>query len=314
MENQRDSINGNGAQRILITGGSGLIGSRLTDLLLARGFSVAHLSRRQGHYGKAQSFSWDPEKGLIDPAALEGIDCIIHLAGANIGEKRWSNTRKKGIINSRVKSAELLLKACADTNRWPKTFISASATGYYGSVSSERIFTENDEPADDFLGNTCRLWEEAAKKFAERGVRTLMIRTAVVLDKQDSALSRLTLPARFGLVTRLGTGRQYFPWIHISDLCNIYLKAVSDNQPSGAYNAVAPQHVTHDEFIAVMAEVMKRPVFLPHVPAWVLKLVLGDLSDVVVKGSRVSSEKITASGFDFLFPDLHDALEDVLGS
>jgi len=297
---------------VLITGGTGLIGRYLTRALQADGYKVAHLSRQPRTRGNINVFSWDPSQGYIDPAALEGIDCIIHLSGANIGEKRWTEPRKREIISSRVESANLLYTTIAERHIRLKAFISASATGYYGSSSSQRIFTEEDPPSDDFLGTTCRLWEEAALQFESTGIRTVRIRTAVVLEKTDSALSRLMAPARFGLVVRTGSGRQYFPWIHIADLCNIYLQAVSDDTMSGAFNAVAPQHISHNDFVRTMARVMKRPVFLPPVPGWLLRAVLGEMSDIVLNGSRISSDKITRSGYRFIFPEAEGALRNIL--
>jgi uncharacterized protein (TIGR01777 family) len=301
-------------QSVMITGGTGLVGRYLTPALLAKGYQVSHLSRKPGGFGKVRVFSWDPSHGFIDPEALNGIDYLIHLSGANIGEKRWSASRKTEIISSRIDSADLLYRTVTENKYKLKAFISASAVGYYGSVTSERIFTEDDEPAVDFLANTCSLWEEAAFRFEAIGIRTVCLRTAVVLEKNDSALSRLLAPAKVGLVVRTGSGTQYFPWIHIDDLCNIYLKAVMDESMRGAYNAVAPEHISHDEFVRKMAKVMKRPVFLPSVPAWVLKTALGEMAGIILNGSRVSSEKIINSGYGFLFPETDGALINILGS
>jgi len=297
---------------VLITGGSGLVGKYLTSLLLEKGFKVSHLSRNVNQFGKVRVFRWDPGKKIIDPVIFEGIDYIIHLAGANIGEKRWTKKRKNEIVKSRVESARFLNNIIVDNGIRLKAFISASAIGYYGSATSDKIFNEEDPPGKDFLGNTCRLWEEAADLFGNTGIRTVKIRTAVVLEKTDSALSKLMKPAKYGFVVRTGNGRQYMPWIHINDLCNIYLKSIEDSNMNGAYNAVSPHHVTHKDFIRVLAKVMKRPVFLPPVPAFILRAILGEMSDVILKGSRVSSEKIKNAGYRFLFNDLEDALKNVL--
>jgi uncharacterized protein (TIGR01777 family) len=297
---------------IMITGGSGLVGRYLTSMLLGEGFKVSHLSRKQDQFGRVRVFRWDPEKQIVAPEVFDGIDYIINLAGANIGEKRWTNKRKEEIRKSRVDSA-ILINRIVTENRIPlKAFISASAAGYYGSLTSEKIFTEDDPPADDFLGTTCRLWEEAADMFEKSGIRTVRIRTAVVLEKNESALSKLLKPAGFGVFPKLGTGRQYMPWIHIEDLCRIYLKAILDDNMKGAYNAVAPQHITQSEFMRTLAQVMDRYFFHPPVPAFILRIALGEMSDVVLKGSRVSAEKITKSGYMFLYPDLKGSLEGIL--
>jgi uncharacterized protein len=308
-----DVINERGPN-VLITGGSGLIGRHLTLVLQAEGYRVSYLSRQKEVSGKVRVFGWDPSKEYLNTEVLEGIDYIVHLAGANLGEKRWSVSRKKEIINSRVDSANLLFRKVSENNCRPKAFISASAVGYYGSVTSDRIFSEEDPPSGDFLGATCRSWEEAADHFAGIGIRTVMIRSGVVLAKRDSTLTRLMNPARFGLVVRLGSGKQYFPWIHIDDLCSIYLKAVKDQNMQGAYNAAAPQHINHNDFVRTMAGIMKRPVILPPVPGWILKTALGEMSDIVLKGSRISSEKIIKSGFSFRFKRLEDALENIIRS
>lgn len=297
---------------VLITGGSGLVGRYLTSALLNKGYKVSHLSRKANQFGKVRVFRWDPEKGILDPIALEGVDYIIHLAGANVGEKRWSKSRKDEIVRSRVESSELLYDVVKKNDIQLKAYISASAVGYYGSVTNEKIFKEEDTAATDFLGNTCRLWEEGADLFASSGIRTVKIRTAVVLEKSDSALSKIMMPARFGFLVQTGNGRQFMPWIHIADLCNIYLKAIEDQQMNGAYNAVSPQHATHKEFIKTLAKVMGKPVFPVAVPGFILRVVLGEMSDVVLKGSRVSSDKIENAGYVFSFGNLHDALKDAV--
>jgi uncharacterized protein (TIGR01777 family) len=312
MDKNRKDDNQERGLAVLISGGSGLIGRYLTSLLLAEGFRVSHLSRQANSSGEVRTFRWDPAKRYLNPAVLEGIDYIVHLSGANIGETPWSVSRRSEIISSRVDSANLLFTTVRDHNHKLKAFISASAVGYYGSVTSERIYSEENPPSKDFLGRTCRSWEEAADLFAGIGIRTVRIRTGVVLAKNDSALTRLMNPARFGLVIRLGSGKQYFPWIHIEDLSRIYLKAVQDNNMRGAYNAVAPEHINHTDFIRVMAGVMKRPVILPPVPGWFIKTALGEMSDLVLKGSRISSEKIVGSGYSFRYKSAKEALENII--
>ncbi len=298
--------------KVLISGGSGMIGRYLTSLLLAEGFNVCHLSRKQDQFGKVRVFRWNPGKDIIDPVILDGVNHIIHLAGANIGQKRWTRKRKKEIIASRVDSAKLLHKAMLENGIDLKTFVSSSATGYYGSVTSEHIFTEEDPPADDFLGTTCRLWEEAAYMFETSGIRTVKIRTSMVLKKSDSALTKLMAPSKYGILPVMGNGRQYMPWIHISDLCNIYLNALKNDEMKGAYNAVAPQHITFHEFMRTVASAMERKgIYLP-VPSVLLKTTLGEMADILLKGSRISSRKIMETGFQFTFDSLEKALKDLV--
>jgi uncharacterized protein len=301
-----------GGSSILLTGGSGLIGRYLTSALLSEGHTVSHLSRNGVSSEKVRVFKWNPEKKIIEPGAFEGVDIIIHLAGANIGEKRWTIKRKEEIINSRVASARFLYEIISGNNIPLKAFITASATGYYGCMTSDRIFTEEDPPAADFLGTTCRLWEEGADLFSRMGIRTVKIRTAVVLEKSDSALRKMMKPARYGLAVRLGSGRQFFPWIHIDDLCNIYVKAVKDKKMNGAYNAVSPEHINHNDFMRTLATVMGKPLFLPPVPASILRVIMGEMSDIVLKGSRISCKKIIEAGYIFRFDRLEGALKNVI--
>jgi len=255
---------------------------------------------------------WDPINRRIDHDALSGINYLVHLAGANIGEKRWTKTRKKEIVSSRIDSAKFLFDLIKDNPGELKAFISASAIGFYGAITSGKIYNEKDLPGTDFLGDTCRQWEVAADQFGKTGIRTVKIRTAIVLEKNDAALSKLMLPAKYGFVVRTGTGYQYMPWIHIDDLCNIYLKSIEDHNMNGIYNAVSPDHVNHNDFVRTMAHVMKKPVFLPPVPAFILRAALGEMSVVILNGSRISSEKIINSGYNFIHPDLEEALTNII--
>ncbi len=297
---------------VLISGGSGLVGRYLTSLLLEKGYKVSHLSRKANQFGKVRVFRWDPDKEIVDPFVFDGIDYLIHLSGANIGEKRWTKSRKEEIVKSRVDSAYFLNKAISSEGISLKAFISASAIGYYGSVMSEKIFNEEDPAANDFLGTTCSQWEEAADLIGKMAVRTVKIRTAVVLEKTDNSLSKIMMPAKYGFLAGAGSGRQYLPWIHIIDLCNIYLNAIENSSMSGAYNAVSPHHVTHMEFIKTLASIINKPVLPFTIPSFLIYAALGEMSDVILKGSRISAKKIINSGFIFRFDNLEDALENII--
>lgn len=299
---------------VLITGGSGLVGRNLTSLLLSGGYKVSHLSRNANHFGRVRVYRWDPDKRVVDPEVFNGIDYIVHLSGANIGEKRWTGNRKEEIAVSRTDTAKFLFDVITEHKINLKAFISASAIGYYGSTTSDRIFAEKDPPATDFLGIMCMEWENAADHFKNSGIRTVKIRTAVVLGKDSSALDKLIAPARFGFLVRIGSGRQYMPWIHVTDLSGIYLKAIEDSKMEGAYNAAAPQHVTHSEFIQSLARASGCRIVLPPVPEFFVRTLLGEKSNIILRGSRVSSEKIVQSGFRFEFSKLEHALKDILES
>ncbi len=299
---------------VLITGGSGMIGTCLTRALLADGYSVSHLSRSKiNRDDEVKVFNWDPGKGILDPEVFEGVDHIIHLAGANIGEKRWTVKRQEEIWKSRIDSAKLIHKVISGNTIKISTFISASGISIYGTVTSEKIFTEEDPPATDFLGNICREWEEAADLFAKENIRTVKMRCALVLEKNDLALRRITFPAKFGFLGQAGKMRQYMPWIHLKDLCNIYLKALKDDKMNGIYNAAAPAHVTHKDFMKTLSKVLRKPLLPVPFPGFALKIVYGEMAGVVLEGSRVSSEKIRNAGYRFEFENLNDALENIYG-
>ncbi len=311
MPENQSSSNAERNLSVLITGGSGLIGKRLTALLVREGYRVSHLSRSRRSQGDVRVFMWDPEKSIIDNEALDGIDFIIHLAGANIGEKRWTAKRKHEILESRIESSRFLYNTVMERRPGLNGFISSSATGIYGAETLPGIFNEEDVPGPDFLASVCKKWEEAADLFSGSGIRTVKIRSAFVLDKGDSALAGLLKTAKLGFLVRMGSGKQYMPWIHIDDLCNIYLKGIQDQNMKGAYNAAAPDYITHAQFIRVLAKVTKRPLQLP-VPGFIIRIILGEMSAVILKGSRVSSEKIIDAGYRFRFSNAEDALENVI--
>lgn len=297
---------------VLISGGTGLIGRHLCEKLKNKGYSVSILSRVGKQGSGIRTYAWDIDKREIDEQAIESADYIIHLAGENIGEKRWTNKRKQLIIDSRIKSSQLLFEATKNSNKKIKAFISASAIGYYGAITSDKIFSEADPFATDFLGKTCRQWEKSADRFEELGIRTVKIRTGVVLTKHGGALAKMITPFKLGIVSAIGNGLQYLPWIHIEDLCNIYIKAIEDPKMSGAYNAVSPDHKTNRDFTKTLARILKKQLWFPNIPAIVMKIIFGEMSAMLLKGSRVSSEKVIIAGYKFNFPNLERALVNLL--
>ena len=318
MKDQLSHQNQDKRPSVIITGGSGLIGKYLTSSLVQNGYRVSHLSRKITTKGspdntlKVNVYYWNPGRRIADTEAFKDVDYVINLAGTNLGENRWTPKQKERIINSRVDSAQFLHEIISERGIPLKGFISASAVGYYGSVTTQKIFKEDDPPAHDFLGHTCRLWEKAADLFADSGIRTVKIRTSLVLAKENAAIRKLLLPAKYGLVIRTGDGHQYVPWIHITDLCNIFMKALEDTSMRGAYNAVSPEKVSHSEFVAAMAHALKRPVIFPPIPSFIIKAFLGEMSDIILKGSRISSEKIEAAGYKFIYENLQQAFKEVI--
>ena len=282
-------------EKVLITGGTGLIGKRLSYLLQNRGYEVRLLSRSKNPNGDYKTYLWDIEKGYIDENAFEDLNYIIHLAGAGIADKRWTEKRKQIIIDSRVITTDLLLKTVKQLQTPLKAFISASAVGYYGSFTSETIFEESHKPSDDFLGKVCRLWEESTFQFQQEGIRTVALRTGIVLSNHGGALAKMKTP----IITPLGDGKQYMPWIHIDDMCALYIKAMKDDTMKGAYNTVAPEFNTNKSFSKAIAKAFNRPFIGIGVPQFILKLVLGEMATVILHGSRVSSKKVMQAGFEF---------------
>lgn len=299
-------------ERILITGGSGLIGRHLAMRLQEKGYEVSIIGRAKHQISSMKSYLWNPDKDEIEPGAIENADYIIHLAGAGIADKRWSAKRKKLILDSRVKTGQLIFEEVKKQKKNPKAFISSSAIGYYGAITSDKVFSEKDPPANDFLGDVCRNWEKMADEFGDLGIRTVKIRTGVVLTKKGGALSRMMIPVKMGIGSPIGSGKQYMPWIHIDDLCNIYIKAIEDDKVEGAYNAVAPEHQTNKEFTKAIAAALNKRLWLPNIPGIIMRIIFGKMSDVLLEGSRVSSGKIESEGFNYLYPKLNLAVKDII--
>ena len=298
--------------KVIITGGTGLVGRHLCKKLQEKGYDVAILSRKTKKEAEILTYTWDLDKNEIEKEAIDKTDFIIHLAGTDIGKKRWTAKRKQLIADSRIKTGQLIFNKIKNTQHDLNAFISASATGYYGTMTSDKIFSEIDMPADDLLGQTSKKWEQMTDKFIELGIRTVKIRTGVVLTKRGGALSKIIIPIKMGMGFAMGTGKQFLPWIHIDDLCGIYIKAIEDSQMKGAYNAVSPEHITNREFTKTLAHILNKPFWSPNIPALVMKLIFGKMSQILLQGSRVSSEKIQAAGYKFLFPNLEGALKQLM--
>ncbi len=245
---------------ILITGGTGLIGKELMDLLVDRGYNVAVLSRRKGIEG-VKSFYWDYEAEVLDEDAIEFADVIIHLAGEGIANKRWSAKQKQKIVDSRVKTTNLLFSKSAKAKNKPKMIISASAVGFYGVENSEKVFTEKDPAGNDFLASTALAWEKSVEKFRSIGIQTTIFRIGVVLSKKGGALTKMMMPVSFGLGAALGSGKQYMPWIEISDLARMFIFVLENQKTDVIFNAVGPDQISNKEFMKTLARTMNKAVF-----------------------------------------------------
>ncbi|MBI3871533.1 MAG: TIGR01777 family protein [candidate division Zixibacteria bacterium] len=300
--------------QILITGGTGFIGQALVPSLAGRGHAVRVLSRRT-----APPTGWPPNVNLVswagppDPipaSALAGVDAVVNLAGESIGGGRWTQRRKDLIFASRIDTTRTLVQQIAAARVKPKVVINASAIGYYGPHGDEEL-SEASPPGNDFLATVCSHWEEEAKPLVRHGVRLALVRTGIVLERDGGALPKMLLPFRLGIGGPVGSGQQVMSWIHRDDLVNLYVFILQTDRLSGPINATAPAPVTNREFASVLGRVMRRPAFMPT-PGFVLRLMLGEMSDLVLTGQRVLPKRALEFGFAFKYPGLSDALRTIL--
>ena len=301
------------AKTILLTGGTGFIGNYLTKVLIANGFSVSVLSRNnRKNTDTVTYYKWDLVKNYIDENAILKADYIIHLAGEGIVEKRWTEKRKKDILESRIQPIELIHSVLQKHNKSLEAFVSASAVGIYGAITDDEICTEDTRPENDFLGTTCQQWEAAADQIESLGIRTVKIRTGIVLGRNEGFLKKMNPTFKMCFGTIIGSCEQYLPWIHIEDLSQIYLKAITDSEMSGPYNAAVTDNTTNKSLSKTLAQLYGYKIWLPKIPPFILKIAMGEMSLAILEGRRVSSEKIRKTGFKFEYTDLKTALSNCL--
>ncbi len=294
------------AKKVLISGGSGLIGKKLSNLLVQKGYIVHVLSRskRQNQNG-IYYFVWNVHKQEAELKAFKNIDIFIHLAGASIAEGRWTSARKQQIIDSRVNSMQLAFDSFSKVGAFPPQVISASGIGFYGAKTTNQIFKETDQAvSNDFAAQVCQQWEAAAQVFQNKSIVSIL-RTGIVLSKSGGALPVIAKPIRFFAGAALGSGKQIMPWIHINDLCALFFFVIDQNS-GGIFNAVT-DNASNKTFSKTLAKILKRPLWPIHVPAFVLKIILGEQAELVLEGSAVSSKKIKQAGFSFEFKTLEQA-------
>ena len=291
--------------KILIAGGTGFLGKALTVYLLDCGFEVNVLSRgRVSHSNIISYYQWDVENGFIDKEAFDGVNAIVNMTGTNMGEKRWTSKRKIEIVESRTKPIELLLSYIRRLGIRIDTFISSSAVGFYGAVTSQKIFVETDHSGNDFLASVCRQWEASALSFSDVAKRVVILRKGVVIGKDGGLYKKMVPFAQMGLNIAMGDGSQFLPWIDIRDLVKLYYFILTDDRISGIFNAVSTQQITMNDFSRYMLASLNKKSILPNIPAFLVKLMTGDMSDMMLYGSRVSNQKIIDAGFKFDYPKL----------
>lgn len=300
---------------ILITGGSGLIGRTLTRQLLQAGYTVHLLSRSDEPHGnpKIKKFKWNINTSAIDTRCIENVEAIIHLAGEGIADKRWTNSRKKAIIESRTKSISMIYDLLEKTkSHQVKSIISASAVGYYGNRGDE-LLNEESVPSSDFLSQSCILWEKAVSEGVNFGLRVAKLRIGIILSESGGALEEISKPIKKGIGSPLGSGDQWVSWIHIKDAARMFVHVLEHEELIGVFNVVSPNPVTNKQLTEAVAKQLKKTLWAPHVPAFVLKLLLGEMSEVVLTSTKVSSDKIQLTGFQFEYPDLKRTLANIYG-
>lgn len=300
--------------KILITGATGLVGQKLVKQLFLEGHTHINILTRDPITAQKSTnfpvsfYEWDLKKETIDKQAFENVDTVIHLAGENIADGRWSEQKKKRIIDSRVISSKLIAKSIKEMEKPPSKIISTSAIGYYGDCAGEEL-TEQSELGSGFLAEVCHLWEDAIKS-AELSCDTYFIRIGMVISKDGGAISKMELPFKAGVAGKLGDGSQYMSWIHIDDLVSQFIYLLNNAPVERTFNAVSPNPVTNSEFTKTMGRILKRPTLIPA-PKAILKLALGEMSDVLLNSQRVLPQNFIKNGFKFRFPDLEKALEEV---
>lgn len=297
---------------VLIAGGTGLVGRALSAMLAGKGYEVIILTRGNAGNGRAK---WDPEKGSISAEAIQQADYIVNLAGAGVADKRWSKKRKKEIVDSRVNSAKLIAQTLTNHPNKVRAVIQASAMGWYGDDSrlgENKAFSEEMDAAPDFFGETCRTWENAITPVIGLGKRLVILRIGLVLDRTGGAFKAFARPVKGGIAAVLGNGTQMQSWIHIKDLCRMFVFAIENAQAEGIYNAVAPNPVSNRVLVTQMAQQIKGSFFIPvSVPRFMLKIIAGEVSNELLKSLTVSCDKIKNAGFHFVFPSIGAALAEL---
>jgi len=295
---------------VLITGGTGLVGQYLSELLADKGYKVIHLSRRQNLKAKFPAYSWDVDRQYIDKEAITQADYIVHLAGANVADSLWTAKRKQTILDSRTKTTALLVDKLKEFGKKPEAIIAASAIGLYGS-QGDKVLVEQEEIGEGFLTEVCKVWEEGTKPFSDMGIRVVTLRIGIVLSTQGGALVPMLPSYKVRTGIYFGNGEQYYSWIHIEDVCRICVESIEDKSREGVYNVVAPNPVTNKVLAESIAEAKGIKALVMPMPAFAVRLGMGEMSDIVLWSQRVKPQRIKETGFEFKFKEVVPALKDL---
>ncbi len=295
--------------RILITGATGLLGQALTTSLLENGHEVLKASRKDPI--DESHVKWSIDSGFADPEKLEGLDVVVHLAGENVSGLRWTDEKKKAIRDSRILGTRNVVDAISNLKNKPKTFIASSAIGFYGERGDEEM-TETSPAGDNFLAGVCKEWEIESRRAEDAGIRTVLLRTGIVLSKEGGALSTMLLPFKMGVGGVVGSGKQWMSWISLDDEVAIINYCIENENIRGAVNAVAPNPVTNAEFTKTLGEVLYRPTFLP-LPEFAVSMIFGEMGDALLLAStKVLPKRLEDAGFEFKYPNLKEAIENAV--
>jgi len=297
--------------KVLVTGGSGSIGLLLCNFLKEQDFEVSVLSRTRSKDAQFKTYLWNYRENFIEEEALN-CDYVIHLAGAGIADKRWTDKRKKELIESRKGTSMLLYEKLRQHKNQVKAVISASGAGYYGQISTDKSFEETDPPGTDFIGSICKEWEASVNKIQTLNIRVVNMRIGMVLMKNAGALEKMTPAFKAGLGTVLANGKQFMRWVHVNDLISIFFLALTNKEMHGPYNCCSPEAIDNRAFSKALAKSLHKKIWLPNSPAWLLKLILGQRALLLTEGSRLSVQKLLSTGFEFNYPHLEDALNQIL--
>ncbi|MCR9286459.1 MAG: TIGR01777 family oxidoreductase [Bacteroidetes bacterium] len=296
---------------IIIAGGTGLLGMNMSKILTEKGYEVRHLSRRRNLNAPYPAYAWNLNNQTIDEDVFQNVDYVINLAGANIGGKRWTKRQKQLIIESRTQSTQLLRDSIEKLPKKPKAFISASAVGIYGDRGNEML-SEESSSGTGFVPEVVKEWEKAIDKVTQTGIRTVALRIGIVLSTKGGALEKMLLPFKLMNGSWFGNGAQYYSWIHIDDVTQLFIKAIEDEKMHGVYNAVSPNPETCKNLVIQIKKALNSPAILMPVPSFALKIGMGEMAVIVMDSTRVSSQKIEDTGFKFQFPELLPALKDLI--